>query len=53
MENTKFSKASALFNFLLDNFDPNKKLGDLNFRDIVEIIKFLDGESNEKGSESK
>ena len=51
MENVKISKAGALFNFLLDNFDPNKKLGDLNFRDMVEIIKFLDSESNEKGSD--
>ncbi len=48
MENTKISKAGALFNFLLDNFDPNKKLGDLNFRDIVEIIKFLDGEQDDE-----
>lgn len=51
MENITLSKAGALFNFLLDNFDPNKKLGELNFRDIVEIIKFLNGESNEKGSD--
>ena len=51
MENVKLSKAGALFNFLLDNFDPNKKLGELNFRDIIEIIKFLDGESNGKGAD--
>lgn len=42
MENVTNSKAGALFNFLLDNFDPNKKLGELTFRDIMKIIEFLD-----------
>ncbi len=51
MENTTLSRAGALFNFLLENFDPNTKIGKLNFGDIIEIIKFLDGESNEKGSD--
>ena len=51
MENITLSKAGALFNFLLENFDPNTKIGELNFRDIVEIIKFLNCESNEKGSD--
>lgn len=51
MENTTLSKAGALFNFLLENFDRNAKIGELNFGDIIDIIKFLDGESNGKGSD--
>ncbi len=41
MEKITISKASALFNFLLDNFDADKKLGELNYRDIMKIINFL------------
>lgn len=41
MEKVTISKAGALFNFLLDNFDPNKKLGELNYSDIIKIIEFL------------
>ena len=44
MERATISKARALFAFLLDNFNPDKKLGELNFGDIIKIIKFINGE---------
>lgn len=51
MGKVTLSKAGALFNFLLDNFDVNRKLGDLNYSDIIKIIEFLnDEQTDEKGS---
>ncbi len=46
MEKAIISKAGALFNFLLDNFDPDKKIGELNYSDIIKIIDFLNSETN-------
>jgi len=48
MEKTTISKAGALFNFLLDNFDPNEKIGDLTYSDIIQIIKFLKNEASDE-----
>jgi len=48
MEKTTISKAGALFNFLLDNFDPNKKIGDLTYSDIIKIIEFLKNEASDE-----
>ena len=41
MENSEFSKAIALFNFLEKNFQLQNAIGSLSFGDVQKIVRFL------------
>lgn len=43
----EISKAGALFNFLLQRFELSKKVGDLKYLDIVEIVDFIEAYEKE------
>ena len=48
MERDNFSKATALFNFLMKNFDLQKRIGNLDLQEILKIVEFIEGEKFQK-----
>ncbi len=48
METINLSKATALFNFLMKNFELQKRIGNLSLRDVLSIIEFIESENFKK-----
>ena len=44
MENDNFSKATTLFNFMLKRFETSKAIGELQFLDVLEMVRAIEQE---------